>query len=846
MPFLKDHNKTAVVYNAQKISYSEVLRNTAYFSSLFPLEDNLKICIFSENRPEWIYSVYSAWYMKATLVIFDYTAEIDEIAFVLNEAAPKLIFCSIACKNKLEKILPLLHFNPKILIFEDLKTGDPNTAAMVEVKPADMNRTAVIAYTSGTTGPPKGVMLSFHNLFSNIQPILGLGGRDDSILAILPFYHGFPLLWTMILPLYAGATIVFVRSLDPKDILNALQSNKVTAISGVPKLFGIIREKIISEIENSFWKKSAFFCAKRINSLWFSRIIFHKIQKMFGGNIRYLICGGAEIEKEVEEDFRTLGFELQTGYGLTETSPMIAFNQPGQIKIGSVGKPLACNEVRIVNGEIVVKGSNVMQGYYLKENETASILKDGWLYTGDLGRLDEDGYLFVTGRKDDMIVLANGKNIDPAKIETGILSVSDLVKEVAIVKNDSKLYAFIYPDYSKFNCPVNMINEEIKWKVIGKYNDTVPDYRKIVSFELTKEELPKTSLGKIKRFKLPQKNSASSLLKEQRSLNPRKDHERSLSNNQGNGSLKLNGHNSTIANSNSEGEINVLTNYINKEKNVEANPYSHLEIDIGLDSLDKVLLLSFIESSFGVKITEEELKKHATLKDLFRYIRSVKDDERLKEAEWKKFLTDADDITIPKTWFTLSLLQIFFRMFFKLFCRTRIIGLQTVPNSSVLFVPNQQCSLDEFIVTCFLKRRTFLNTFYFAKEKHFQKYWKKFLAERHNTILVDIEKDLSLSLKRLAACLNKGKNIIIFPEGTRSVDGSLGEFKPTYSILSCALGISVIPVVIKGTKDFLPKGTLFPRPFKEISVEFLNPVFPDNLTSSELNELVCTMIKRKL
>lgn len=815
LPFLKDHNKTALVCNNRNISYSEVLRETAFLSSLFPAIGNLKVCIFSENRPEWVYSIYSAWNMNAIPVIFDHTGEIDEIVFILNEALPELIFCSQSCKKRLESIIPLISFTPEIIVFEDLGLKCHNAVSIREIVPSEVQKTALIAYTSGTTGSPKGVMLSFNDLLSNIQPILELGGREDAVLAILPFYHTFPMLWTMVLPLYVGAAIVFAKSLAPKDIMQAMQENKVTAVIGVPKLFRLIREKVLEEIEKSIWKKGALFAARKVNSLWFSGLIFRRVQKRFGGHIRYLICGGAEIEREVEEDFRTLGFLLQTGYGLTETSPMISFNRPGRIKIGSAGEPLPCNDVRIVDGEIAVRGENVMRGYYLKEAETSAVLKDGWFYTGDMGRLDEDGYLFVTGRKDDMIVLSNGKNIDPAKIEAGILSVSELVKEAAVVKNGDKLYAFIYPDYSKFSCSSQMIRGEIKWKVISKYNMTVPDYRKITSFELTKEELPKTLLGKVRRFKLVPKCPVS-------------DSEEGMKS----GTAK--------------DEVNALTKYLSREKKVEAKPHSHIEFDIGLDSLDKVLLLSFIESSFGVKMTEEELKQHATLKELIGYINKVKEDEELKEAEWKRLLSDTEGITIPNAWFTLTLLQAFFRLFFKLYCRIKITGLREIPDSPVLFVPNHQCSLDQFIVSCLLKRRAFLDTFYLAKKKHYRKPWKTLLAERHNTVLVEIEKDLKLSLQKLAACLNRGKNVMIFPEGTRSVDGSLGNFKTAYAILSCALGVPVIPVVINGSKELLPKGTLFPKAFRKFTVEYLPPVYPDGMTASELNELVFEVMKKKI
>ncbi|MGE5402101.1 MAG: non-ribosomal peptide synthetase, partial [Ignavibacteriales bacterium] len=565
------------------------------FARVIPRGSNFKTAIFSENRPEWIYAIYASWHQESIPVLFDYTAELDEIAYILNDSRPGIIFCSGEQGARLRTILPMLNYIPKVIMLESFENVKEPVTPISKVDPQDNDAIALIVYTSGTTGRPKGVMLSFGNLLANVNSVLYLASPSDGALVLLPLYHIFPLLWTIIVPLYAGAVCVFTPSMDPADIMSALQNNRVTAITGVPKLFYLIRKKILEEVNRTAAGRFAFKAAAMLNSLKISRLIFRRLHRQFGGNIRFLICGGAAIDPEAEKDYRTLGFELQTGYGLTETGPMISFNRPGSIRPGSAGEPLSCNEVRIIDGEVAVRGANVMKGYFNRKRDTDDVLRDGWFFTGDLGRLDDKGFLWLTGRKKEMIILSNGKNINPEEIETKLLAVSDLIREAGVCANGDQLHAVLFPDPSKFDhAAANDIKERLKWTVIDKYNRSAPSYKRITGITVAGAGLPRTALGKIKRYQLQ-----NLVLEEE--IN-----------------IEINGK------SLSE-EFKAISGYF-KNKNMTLSEMSHIEIDAGFDSLDKVLLQSFIETSFGVKLTEEVMLHNPTVGDLIRYLKKARED----------------------------------------------------------------------------------------------------------------------------------------------------------------------------------------------------------------------------
>lgn len=817
--FLKDYNKPAMILKDQAVSYRELLSRISSYLGLLPSHPVSKVAIFSENRFEWIYAFYSIWKKNAIAVPIDYLASAEDVAFILNDCKPEIIFYSNTTKSVFEDSIKNIDYPIIKINLDDIKLNVLSDD--LTFPEHDVNETAVIIYTSGTTGLPKGVMLSYDNLIANIEAVtkdVPIYNWDDRVMVLLPLHHIFPLMGTMIIPFGVGGTIVFSPSMASEDVMTTLQTGAITIVIGVPRLYKMIRKGIKDKIEKSKIAQLLFKLAEKRNSLSFSRKIFGSVQTKFGGHIRYLVSGGAALEKEIAKDFLMLGFEILEGFGMTECAPMITFTRPGKVFPGSAGQLLKTNEVKIVDGEIVNRGRNVMQGYYNRPEETADILRDGWLYTGDLGYLDDEKRIFITGRKKEIIVLSNGKNINPEEIENKILTYSDVVSEIGVFEKTDMLHAVIYPDYQKAKqLGVENIEEMIKWQVIDKYNQTVTPYKKVMKFSLVKDPLPRTRLLKLKRYLLPELESISKEKIEEISEPEFK-------------------------------EYKLVKEFLENQKEVKIHPSDHLEIDLGLDSLDKVNLGVYLESNFGVKLTESELVAFPNIAMLAENIRDKKTKLSVEAIDWGKIFKEHLDLNLPRSWFTHNIIKNAAKIFLKLYFRLKGEGLENIPDGPFILAPNHQSFFDGLFVAVFLKNKLFKKTYFYAKEKHIQSRFLKFIADRNNVIVMDLN-DLKTSLQKMAEVLKRGKNIIIFPEGTRTHTGELGDFKKTFAILSRELNVPVVPVAIKGAYDALPRGTHFPRPWKKINVKFLQPINPDKHSYDSLKdavfEKVYAQLKRK-
>ena len=813
--FLKEHDGYVFIYKDKGITYKELKKRISVFSSLLDISPEDKVCIFSENRPEWAISLFSIWKKGGIAVPIDFMSTHEEVAYVLTDCKPSVVFCSENTKDTLNKAISLIKQNIDILVFE--KINNTNIIDTAEVK-RDKDDTALILYTSGTTGQPKGVMLSFDNLMSNIEGIVNvnIASKKDKTIAILPFHHSYPLMVSLLIPIYLGACIVFLDRLSADDILEKMKKYKVSILIGVPRLYTLFHRKIFERINKNIFTKYLFKIAKLINSQKLSKLIFKKVHETFGGNIKYFVSGGAKLDKDIATDLWALGFKIIEGYGLTETSPIITFNPPDKIKLGSVGKPIKDVQVRIEDNEIVVKGRNVMKGYYNKPEETKKAIKDGWFYTGDLGYLDDEGYLYITGRKKEIIVLPNGKNINPEEIEQKLLKISNLIKEVAVIEQNGKLIAVIYPDFEKIK-ERNILNieETIKWEVIDIYNRKVQDYKKISSIKIVKKELPKTRLGKIRRFMLPE------FLKEEKKekiVSPEPEFE----------------------------EYKVIKEYLKGIVKKDINPTDHIEIDLGLDSLEKVEFLVFLEKTFGLNISEEKLVKYGTVKDLAQLVRKKKTKLETVKIDWSKVLKEDVKVDIFENKYSLILVKYITKPIFKIYFRLDVKGLENIPDSQFILVSNHQSFLDGFLIVSSLPNKVLENLYFLAEEKFFPPETIRGFAGRVFHILtVNINKDLKYSLQKTATLLRKGKSVVIFPEGARTRTGKLLEFKKSFAILSKELNIPVVPLTIKGAFEAFPIDSKIPKP-KKIELIYSKPVYPDGKTYEEIVQSVKSKIEENL
>lgn len=816
MKFIYDRQKTAVIFGDREYSYREIIKGIKYYSTLLKLEDEGKIAITMENRPEMICSIFSVWNSKHTAVVLDsgYTGE--QFAYAFSDSEPRYVFTSKKVYDRVKEGVELSQKNIEIIVVDDITVPEDFTPESYEVIIEDMEQIALLLYTSGTTGNPKGVMLTFNNLESNIKAVreIELVNDKDKVLAILPYHHILPLNLTLLMPMYFGTFLVILDELSSEALKSALKKYQISVIIGVPRVWEMLHKAIMGKINSNFIAKKLFNLCKKVDSLTLSKKIFKKVSDELGGNMRVLVSGGAKLDAEVSANFKTLGLPIIEGYGLTETSPIIAFNRPNNNVIGSAGQLIPDIEVKIAEDEeILVKGANVMKGYYKNPQATSEAIdSEGWFHTGDLGKFEGDS-LFIIGRKKEMIVLSNGKNINPGDIESSILKETDLIKEIAVMEYNNHLMAVVYPDFDLIKRrKIANIKETLKWEIIDKYNVTAPKYRKILEVKIVKDELPKTKLGKIRRFmlkdflaKADEEVKESSQIKKEPVSIPQE----------------------------LVSEYETLKKYLESTFNAEVEPDSHLELDLGLDSLDIVEILSFIETSFGVKISEEQFSNLKSILDIAKFIKENGGEYHEEEMDWKSILNQDVDIPLPKSSFMIGLTRVILKPIFMLYFRLRKIDTNKIPDTPAIYVGNHQSFLDALIFNQAMPSKKLKDTYFIAVAVHFDTPLRRYLADRGNIIIIDINKNLKETLQISAKVLREGKNLVIFPEGARTRDGELQEFKKTFAILSKELNIPIVPFGIRGAYESMPYGSGFPKS-SPIDIKFFDEIEPEELRVEEI------------
>ena len=807
--------KSAIVFRDQQISYDQLIRQIHTYAAFFSVKPGDRVLFYSENRTAYIPAFYAAWQHQAIAVPVDYLATSSEVAYIIADCTPEVVFCS---KERLENMLKALEeakSNARLILLEDMEQLEMSADSDKAVAQPDPDDTAVLIYTSGTTGSPKGVMLSFANLIQNIDAVskhIPIYRTDSRVLVLLPLHHIFPLMGTMIIPLYVGSTIAISPSMLSEDIMATMQNNRITIMIGVPRLYAAIRKGVMDKINKSAVARLLFALAERLKSPAFSRKVFGAVHKKLGGAVESLVAGGAALDPAVGKDFMTLGFEVLEGYGMTEAAPMITFTRPGRVRIGSPGEAMPGTDIRIVDGEITAAGKNIMQGYFNRPEETAQVLRDGWLYTGDLGRLDEDGYLYITGRKKEIIVLSNGKNVNPAELEEDLIS-SPLVSDMGVFFANDQLQAMIVPNLSAPEFEGKADKEQIiKSMLIEPFNKRVSSYKKIMRFYLTQNELPRTRLGKLQRFKLAdliEENENDAAAEEQ----PRDE------------------------------VFRMIATFLEKEKGRVVRASHHLEMDLGLDSLDKVSLQAFLQQTFGASPEPHLMADFTDVKALSLWVSERKTKMEESHINWKEILQEKVSLRLPASWITGNIALWSSKLFFKLYFRFHSTGVDKIPDGPCIIAPNHQSSIDGLFVASRLRFGQARKTYFYAKEKHIRQAWLKFLANRNNIIIMDLNNNLKESIQKMGEVLKSNRKIIIFPEGTRTLNGKMGDFKKTFAILSSELNVPIVPVSIKGAYEALPKGSFFPKPWKKVTVEFLDPIYPGQQTYEALSQLVKSKIQ---
>ena len=820
---IRDFNKAAIITHDGEVSYRQLMGNILSYADMMPKAEQfslaegekMKTLILSENRSEWIYAFFAVWHNEAIAVPVDATSTVHDVAYIMNDCRPQCIFTSREKEQLARDAMREAGVEMTVIVFEDNVPEPRDVAEEQEFRFENTSgkvEPCLIIYTSGTTGSPKGVMLSYENLEANIHGVadeVPIFNGNRRTLILLPLHHVLPLMGTAIAPITRGCGVAICPSLSGPDIMDTLKRGEIAIMVGVPRLWQTLYTGIMKKIEASAVTRALFNMCKKAQNRRLSRFVFQAVHKKMGGHLDYCVCGGAALDREIGEGLKTLGLEVLEGYGMTEMAPIIAFTRPGDYIPGCAGLPLPSVECKIVGGELLAKGKNLMMGYYNRPEETAEVIdSDGFLHTGDLAEVDEKGRVYLTGRSKEIIVLSNGKNVQPSEIEYKLEKYDSQVKEAAVVQDGDMLRAIIVPQEEWLGTMTDADAEaHLKREVLEPYNLTVANYKKLMNVSIYRGELPRTKLEKLQRYKLKE-------LLEKTPAPAQKVEE------------------APTSVENVSGTLATLKAYIEKEKKTEVTAEAHIETDLGFDSLDRVSLQDFIEERFSVSINADDMASYKNIGEIADAI-----DAKKKASAHITQAADAP-LKLPTSAFTHPLISKSFTGFCRLHNSLKVKGKENIPvNGPVIVAPNHQSFLDGPLTMAGMNWGDISNYYFYATEEHVQGSLRRWFAARHNIILME-RRNLKNSIQKMAEVLRMGKNLVIFPEGRRTNTGALGDFKKTFAILSQDLNVPILPVCIRGAYDALPRERTMPST-AHIEIEYLPVVQPSEAATPEaLAELV--------
>ncbi|MBR6619937.1 MAG: AMP-binding protein [Clostridia bacterium] len=513
----KHSTKTAYSYEVKKelikktfVDFSNDIKTFgAYIADKYPSKS--KIAVLGENSYEWIVSYFSATNSGNVIVPLDKNLPVKDVENILNETEASLLICSDTYRDYAEQIQADKIKIDIIFVSEIFKSVFPKvTDKMIEkfeninISPDDL---CSIIYTSGTTGMSKGVMLTHKNLCVNLKGgITSLKAHGKTVL-VLPLHHAYGFFANVLFAMFWGVENYINTSL--KNMALDIQKIKPDVLFAVPMMAETFYNRIWNAINEKKKDKIVPILIRISNGLLklgvdIRRKLFKEVVNGLGGNLSLVVCGGAALDIKYHQFFESIGVHIAIGYGITECSPIISVNLNDLFKYNSAGLPLSCSTIKIENeegkreGEILVKGDMVMKGYYKQPQLTAEVMEGEYFRTGDIGYQDEDGFIFITGRKKNMIVLSNGKNVYPEELEFELLK-NNAIKEVVVFESDKEIAAEIYPDSQKLADLSIKDAQKYFEEYVTEFNKTQPMYKNINKVVLRDTEFPKTTSMKIKR-----------------------------------------------------------------------------------------------------------------------------------------------------------------------------------------------------------------------------------------------------------------------------------------------------------------------------------------------------------
>ena len=842
------------------------------------IQPGARVAILADNHPRWVAAYLGIIAAGGAAVPLDTAYHADQVAKLLRDSGSWLIVCDA---KHLEIAKEAVAGSEIAIVLTDAglrPAGQPgpalseaegaavptsaqadfdgifaDTRSSFHPVPRQPDDLASLLYTSGTTADPKGVMLTHANLLGEAEAVFAWAhiGPEDAVLGVLPLFHVLSQMANLLLPLVAGTRVVYLSTLNTTELLRALRERNITAFAVVPQFFYLIHDRIFKEVQQKGRvTRFAFGWMRRITVLGRigfnpGRILFRRVHDLFGKRMRLLVTGGSRFDPKIGRDFYSLGIDVLQAYGLTETCGGAFVNPPDENVIGSVGKPLKGVEAKIVDpqasddgspasGEILIRGPIVMQGYWNRPDATADVLKDGWLYTGDLGYMDPRGNLFITGRKKDVIILANGKNVYPEEIEAHYLQ-SPFIKEVCVMgiegtAGSEKLYAVIVPNFEVLRQrKVVNAKEVIRFDVEG-LSAKLASTKRISGYEIWQEDLPRTTTRKLKRFEIEKRVRAGT---EKRRTGVSDPHGPELS-----AARPLTPEETLwLEQANVQRALKVIREFSPNPPGV-IRPGDNLELDLGLDSMRRVELLVAVEQELGGDVEESQLSGIYTVRELLDAVlasaASGKQASKHTFAGWSAVLredpTDPAALAITKPRFftdrAIFLVTHLIRLVWRVRSRIDVEGLENIPRQrAYLLCSNHQSFIDPLILLAVLPLRIVMRLFAVGTSEIFGTGFMLRVARIMRTVVVDPDANLIPAMRAGAFGLRHGFGLVLYPEGERSIDGAPKTFKKGAAILSIHLQVPIVPIAVEGIYDSWPRGKPFQK-FAPIKIKIGEPMMP--------------------
>ena len=775
-----------------------------------------RVGILMSNSPQWVFVLVATLRMGAVVVPLSTLLPAAAVRLLADHAECRVVFTDEG--NVATAAEAVGGGSVEIVGSETPPEGvvswDSFIARGGDAEPpsaASPDGTAVLIYTSGTTGDPKGVRISAKGISHDVYGLIEMLelSPDHRMLSVLPFSHVLPLVANGLGALASGCGVVFLGQISPQRIVEAFKQHHISFFVCVPQFFYAVHKQVFGKVAAGPWLTQKVFAvlmglSRKMKKPALSRRLFAKVHGGVGPDLSLLITGGSRFEPKIAEDFAALGYTMVQAYGLTETSAAATMTPVSANALGTVGRPLRGVRIRIDQpngdgiGEVSIAGDILMQGYYKNPEATAGAIRDGWFHSGDLGRLDADGNLTITGRSKDVIVLASGKNIYPDEIEEHY-DKSPFIKEICVMGMPDasgpgdKLHAVVVPDLEEFRRRnQTAITEMIKYELDNRSTD-LASYQRVLSLSVRNEPLPRTVTRKLKRFELYEEEVQR--LREGRVDAPAEDDP----------VLR-------------DGVAAVVARVIHEAKpDLGAlAPDMNLEFDLGFDSLGRVEAMATIEAELELELPEEKTSQVFTIGELVAVLEQAGQGTGRGTTSWaEKLAADGyDDVAAAfikesrtsLTFFGFPAIRIL-GLLAKIPFRTKVRGLEKLPDRGpYLLCPNHVSYLDPFLLCSVLPFRVIRDIFILGYTDYFEGAVLSRLAASVNIVPVDPNANLTRAMRVAAVGLRKQRILLVFPEGERSMDGRLTRFKKGPAILSVELSAPIVPVGMRGTFEAWPRG----------------------------------------